>query len=182
MLDFKRKIVRKLFILTFLLIAVEAFAGAPWPPKQASELKGFHACDFPKDADIGFYSVPVPGRKGFTFNYRHKGESEQYVLLIKERGKDRCDGIIVGALKLPPFPPERHRNAPDESRWAVEFECRVLGRHWSQNLPAIGIVDQELPEGYFKPIRAWRVDTKKGVFVELEPGLVSCARFSDSGD
>lgn len=172
---------RTILGITLLLVAVAAFAGPPWPPKQASNLKGLRACDFPKDADIGFYSAPVPGRKGFRFNYRHKGESEQYVLLVKEQGKDECDGVIVGALKLPSFR-ERHHDAPDESRWAVEFECRVLGRHWSQNLPAIGIVDQELPQGYFKPIRAWSVNTENGVFAAVDPDLVVCARFSDTGD
>lgn len=173
---------RILFTLILILVPLNAFVEAQWPPKQASDLKGVYACDFPKEADYGFFSMPVPNRTGYSFNYRHKGETEQYVLLIKEQGKDHCNGIIVGALKLPLFPPVRHRAAPDESKWAIEFECRFLGRHWSQNIPAIGIVDQELPQGFFQPIKAWKVDTKKGDFIPVAPDHVICARFSDSGD
>jgi hypothetical protein len=102
-------------------------------------------------------------------------------MLIKGSSSDACEGRIVGALKLPTFA-ERDKDAKDESRWAVEFPCRTLGENWETNRPAIGIMDQELPAGYFQPREAWTVDLEEGLFVKTPPNTVVCARFNDSGD
>lgn len=64
----------------------------------------------------------------------------------------------------------------------MNLECRALGRHWHDNRPAVGIVDSELPRGYYQPREAWDVDLDSGAFKKAAPYQVICARFSDSGD
>jgi hypothetical protein len=152
-----------------------------WPPKNVSELVGQRACAFPEEAKVGLYSGPVFDRPGFRLDYRHKGEAHQYVLLIKENGKNFCDAQVVSALHLP-VNLERNTEAPDESRWSVEFDCRYLGRYWSDNKQAFGIVDQQLPRGYFSPRQAWLVDPATASIRPVAPEQVLCARFSNSGD
>jgi hypothetical protein len=169
---------RRLIAGALVLAALNTFAdGVPWPPKEPAELVGRLGCDFPNESGVGFYSVPVFGHEAYRLDYRTKGESQQYVLLMKKRGTELCDAMVVAALRLPRYP-EKMKEYEVRDRFMVDFDCRYLGVEWTTNTQAFGIVDQLRPSGYFMPRKAWRVNIPEENFTAVDRDLVTCARFS----
>jgi hypothetical protein len=160
------------------LNALNAFADeVPWPPKTPAELVGRVGCDFPNESEVGRFSVPVVGQEAYRLDYRKKGESRQYVLLMKRRGTEWCDAVVVAALRLPRYS-EKMKLYEVRDRFEVAFECRYLGVEWTANTQAFGMMVQRLLSGYFMPRKAWRVSLPEERFIPVDHDLVICARFS----
>ena len=173
---------RLLIACTSAPIAFSTFGEeVSWPPKVAADLVGWVGCDFPSESRVGFYSVPVLGQEAYRLDYRKNGESQQYVLLMKRRGAESCDAVVVAALQLPRFS-EKIKLYEVRDRFAIDLDCRYLGVEWTANAQAFGMVDQGLPSGYFMPRKAWRVSLPEERFVPVDHDLVMCARFSAHDD
>jgi hypothetical protein len=168
-------------ILLALVAPLASAESVPWPPKDTAELVGRVGCDFPSGSGIGSHSVPVFGHAAYRLDYRKKGESQQFVLLMKKRGTESCDAVVVAALRLPRYP-EKMKEYEVRDRFVVDFDCRYLGVEWTTNSQAFGIVDQRLASGYFMPRKAWRVSIPEESFVLVDSDLVTCARFSAHDD
>ena len=166
-------------LMLSLLVASSTFAAdALWPPKNPADLIGRVGCDFPEDSGIGLYGVPVFGQPDFRLEYRKKGRSRQYVMLMKRRGAEWCDAVVVSAVELPRRPERMRVGNELYDRYAVSLECRYFGVEWTTTAQAFGILDQRLSSGYFLPWRAWRVDTAEGKLTPVDNDLVVCANFS----
>ena len=157
-------------------------ADLPWPPRNAAELIGRVGCDFPEDSRVGLNSVPVIGESSYRLDCRKKAESRQYVMLMRKRGNEWCDAVVVAAVQLPRHPEKMRISNEVSDRYVVSLECRYFGVEWTTNVQAFGILDQRLPSGYFAPWKAWRVDTAEGKLVPIDNDLVVCARFSIDDD
>jgi len=169
-------------VMFSVLVASSTYAAdVAWPPKTATDLIGRVGCDFPEDSRIGLYGSPVFGQADYRLEYRNKGESRQYVMLMKKRGEEWCNAVVVAALQLPRHP-EKMRISEVRDRYVVSLECRYFGVEWTTTGQAFGILDQRLPSGYFLPWKAWRVDTAEGKLVPVDNDLVVCARFSMDDD
>jgi hypothetical protein len=153
-------------------------AGSFWPP-LADHPVGMRACEVQEQLQP-IYSMELRGTAGIRLNLRKTDETHQYVLVVRTDGPKPCDGVVASVMPLPVLA-QIGPSSPETPHWYIEFECRYLGRHWSADEPAIGIVDGQLPEGYFLPHSAWRLNVSDLTFEPVASDLVVCARFFDSG-